>query len=91
VATSQRQAMMILNVMFAWLVDTGFFAGNLVALSCVPRSSSAGPHMADGNLDLRLVPIASATLRSRPRACICTATTISVTAKRNKSTASTGE
>jgi len=32
-ATSQRQAMVILNVMFAWLVDAGYLAGNPLSLS----------------------------------------------------------
>jgi site-specific recombinase XerD len=31
--TSQRQAMVILNVMFAWLVDAGYLAGNPLSLS----------------------------------------------------------
>ncbi|WP_168787510.1 tyrosine-type recombinase/integrase [Paraburkholderia aromaticivorans] len=32
-ATSQRQAMVILNVMFAWLVQAGYLAGNPLSLS----------------------------------------------------------
>ncbi|MDE1181787.1 tyrosine-type recombinase/integrase [Paraburkholderia sp.] len=32
-ATSQRQAMVILNVMFAWLVEAGYLAGNPLSLS----------------------------------------------------------
>ncbi|WP_026296152.1 tyrosine-type recombinase/integrase [Aromatoleum toluclasticum] len=31
--TSQRQAMVILNVMFAWLVEAGYLAGNPLSLS----------------------------------------------------------
>lgn len=31
--TSQRQAMIILNVMFAWLVEAGYLAGNPLSLS----------------------------------------------------------
>lgn len=32
-ATSQRQAMVILNALFAWLVDAGYLAGNPLSLS----------------------------------------------------------
>jgi len=41
---SQRQAMVILNVMFAWLVQAGYLAGNPLSLSR-QRARRAGPRI----------------------------------------------
>jgi integrase/recombinase XerD len=39
--TSQRQALSILNAMFSWLVEAGYWMGNPLALSRKPRRSAA--------------------------------------------------
>ncbi|MBB4518344.1 MAG: tyrosine-type recombinase/integrase [Paraburkholderia sp.] len=43
-ATSQRQAMVILNALFAWLVDAGYLAGNPLSLSR-QRARRAAPRI----------------------------------------------
>ncbi|MGF6604704.1 integrase/recombinase XerD [Paraburkholderia sp. GAS448] len=43
-ATSQRQAMVILNVLFAWLVEAGYLAGNPLSLSR-QRARRAAPRV----------------------------------------------
>ena len=66
-AASQRQALVILNVMFSWLVQAGYLAGNPLALS---RQRQRRPHRAS-----RAISGSRCGSRSRTRSPRCRATT----------------
>ena len=64
-ATSQRQAMVILNAMFSWLVNAGYLAGNPLSLSR-QRARKAKPRITRF-LDDQLWLEVKATIEAMPR------------------------